>query len=90
MWSYVLLRGAAKICCRSISRYAATDVDGIIVERVEEIAKKKDISMAQVSLAWILSKDGMPSHFSEATELSMRCSSCCGADCGHQFFGEIA
>jgi len=41
----------------TVSRYAATDVDGIIVERVEEIAKKKDISMAQVALAWILSKD---------------------------------
>ena len=79
----------AKLCCRSVSRYAATDADGAIVGRVEEIAKKKDISMAQVALAWILSKDGMSFHFSETTELSMH-SSCCGADCGHFFFGEIA
>jgi hypothetical protein len=29
-----------------------------ITNRVEEIAKKKGISMAQVALAWCLSKDG--------------------------------
>ena len=28
------------------------------VARVEEVAKKRGISMAQVSIAWILSKDG--------------------------------
>lgn len=63
MWSYVLLRGAAKICCRTLSRYATTEADGTTVDRVEEIAKKRNISMAQVALAWILSKDGICSSF---------------------------
>jgi aryl-alcohol dehydrogenase-like predicted oxidoreductase len=26
--------------------------------RIEELAKKKELSMAQVSLAWVLSKEG--------------------------------
>lgn len=40
--------------------YKASEAIGTseIVERVEEIAKKRYISMAQVALAWILSKDG--------------------------------
>ncbi|KAF8328982.1 NADP-dependent oxidoreductase domain-containing protein [Amanita rubescens] len=42
---------------RFISRYKADHLITKIVERVEEIAKKKDISMAQVALAWVLSKD---------------------------------
>lgn len=29
-----------------------------IVDRVEEIAKKKGVTMAQVSLAWVLAQDG--------------------------------
>ncbi|CDH59600.1 aldo keto reductase [Lichtheimia corymbifera JMRC:FSU:9682] len=32
------------------------DADNIIVERVGEIAEKKSVSSAQVSLAWLLSK----------------------------------
>ncbi|KAF8728409.1 hypothetical protein AX14_006684 [Amanita brunnescens Koide BX004] len=42
---------------RTVSRYATTEADGTTVDRVEEIAKKRNISMAQVALAWILSKD---------------------------------
>ena len=74
----------AEICGRFISRYAVKDADGTnkIVERVEEIAKKRDISMAQVALAWILSKDGRLFYSQEATELSVH-SSCYGANCGH-------
>lgn len=37
---------------------ADADVTNPIVRRVEEIAKKKNVSMAQVALAWLLSKDG--------------------------------
>ena len=44
--------------------------------------------MAQVALAWILSKDGMLFYSREAAKLSMH-SSCYSANCGHQFFGEI-
>jgi len=34
------------------------DSEKDIIDRVEEIAKKKNISMAQVATAWLLSKDG--------------------------------
>ena len=30
-----------------------------IIDRVEEMAKKKGVSMAQLVTAWLLSKDGM-------------------------------
>ncbi len=33
-----------------------TEVDKIIIDRVEEVAKRRDVSMAQVALAWISSK----------------------------------
>ncbi|RHZ59991.1 aldo/keto reductase [Aspergillus thermomutatus] len=36
-------------------RSRETEADKAIVERVEEIAKKKGISMAQVAIAWVLS-----------------------------------
>ncbi|GIJ81936.1 hypothetical protein Asppvi_000439 [Aspergillus pseudoviridinutans] len=36
-------------------RSRETEADQAIVERVEEIAKKKNISMAQVAIAWVLS-----------------------------------
>ncbi|KAF7164210.1 hypothetical protein CNMCM5623_008875 [Aspergillus felis] len=36
-------------------RSRETEADKAIVERVEEIAKKKNISMAQVAIAWVLS-----------------------------------
>jgi len=51
---------------RYISAYfrgAGADVTGKTVERAEEIAKKRDTSMAQVALAWILSKDGILFNF---------------------------
>jgi versiconal hemiacetal acetate reductase len=34
------------------------DSEKEIIDRVEALAKKKGISMAQVATAWILSKDG--------------------------------
>ncbi|KAF4206168.1 hypothetical protein CNMCM8927_005275 [Aspergillus lentulus] len=36
-------------------RSRETEVDKAIVDRVEEIAKKKNITMAQVAIAWVLS-----------------------------------
>ncbi|KAK2467732.1 hypothetical protein APHAL10511_000027 [Amanita phalloides] len=38
---------------------AEVDAKNAIVERVQEIAKKKDIGMAQVALAWIMAKDAV-------------------------------
>ena len=40
-----------------------------IVKRVEEIAKAKGITMAQVALAWILSKDGVSAPIVGTTNL---------------------
>jgi len=40
-----------------------------IIDRVEEMAKKKGISMAQLATAWLLSKDGMTL---QSTVLSLR------------------
>ena len=66
------------------------DATNEIVNRVEEIAKKRNISMAQVALAWMLSKDGT------SFDSWKRCMSegihfsCRGADCGYLFGREIA
>jgi aryl-alcohol dehydrogenase-like predicted oxidoreductase len=35
------------------------DSEKEIIDRVEALATKKDISMAKVATAWILSKDGI-------------------------------
>ncbi|KDQ17443.1 hypothetical protein BOTBODRAFT_144256 [Botryobasidium botryosum FD-172 SS1] len=43
--------------------------DEQIISRVEEIAKKKGISMAQVATAWILSKDGVAAPIIGTTSL---------------------
>ncbi|KAI0648545.1 aryl-alcohol dehydrogenase [Trametes meyenii] len=40
-----------------------------IVKRVEEIAKKKGVSMAQISIAWILSKEGVTAPIVGTTSL---------------------
>lgn len=36
------------------------ETDAVIINRVEELAKKKGFSMAQISTAWVLSKGGCP------------------------------
>ncbi|MCM1431990.1 MAG: aldo/keto reductase, partial [Muribaculaceae bacterium] len=42
-------------------KYDATaEADGKIIERVEEIAEKRDVSMTEVSLAWLLAKVTAP------------------------------
>ena len=53
--------GIANARCRFISSYATKEADimNTIAKRVEEIAKKKGVSMAQVALAWVMSKDRM-------------------------------
>ncbi|KAJ8488410.1 hypothetical protein ONZ51_g3576 [Trametes cubensis] len=52
-----------------IGRYK-NDATAQIVTRVEEIAKKKGISMAQVAIAWILSKPGVSAPIVGTTSLS--------------------
>ena len=31
----------------------------VLSERIEELAKRKDVTMAQIAVAWVLTKDGM-------------------------------
>ncbi|KAF9075504.1 oxidoreductase [Rhodocollybia butyracea] len=39
--------------------FHSSDVNANIINRVEEIAKKKNVKMAQVALAWVLNRDGV-------------------------------
>ncbi len=42
-------------------KYDATkEQDGVIIERVQELAEKRGISMTEVSLAWLLTKVTSP------------------------------
>lgn len=40
-----------------VQYYAASPARDTIINRVEELAKKRGVSMAQISIAWMLSKD---------------------------------
>lgn len=42
---------------QSLVRSREGEVDKAIVDRVEEVAKKKGVSMAQVATAWVLRRD---------------------------------
>lgn len=43
------------------SKYDATEAqDNVIIERVAELAEKKDVSMTEISLAWLLTKVTAP------------------------------
>ncbi|KAJ3514791.1 hypothetical protein NLJ89_g2162 [Agrocybe chaxingu] len=52
-----------------ISRYSEAPGTNEIIGRVEEVAKKRGISMAQVSIAWILSKEGVSAPIVGTTSL---------------------
>ena len=43
---------------KMLFRDKAEEADRMIVNRVEEVAKNKGVSMAQVATAWVLSKQG--------------------------------
>lgn len=51
-----------------ISRYKKGATEGII-NRVEEIANKRGVSMAQISIAWVLSKEGVTAPIVGTTNL---------------------
>ncbi|KAJ9649550.1 CSG1/SUR1-like protein [Coniosporium tulheliwenetii] len=44
---------------KALFRGREDEVDKAIVQRVEEVAKKKGVAMAQVAMAWVLQKGGM-------------------------------
>lgn len=52
-----------------VSTYARADATPDIVNRVQEIAQKKGLSMAQVSLAWIMNKEGVTAPIIGSTSL---------------------
>ncbi|KAJ7903304.1 Aldo/keto reductase [Mycena olivaceomarginata] len=52
-------RGESDVYVCSFEQTAVSVANETIVQRVEEIAKKREISMAQVSIAWSLSKEGI-------------------------------
>ena len=44
---------------KSLIRSKETEIDKAIVERVEEVAKKKGVPMAQIAMAWSLRQEGV-------------------------------
>ncbi|KAF5320800.1 hypothetical protein D9619_001960 [Psilocybe cf. subviscida] len=53
----------------SFDKYASGAGTNDIVARVEEIAKKRNVSMAQISTAWILAKEGVSAPIVGTTSL---------------------
>jgi len=49
---------------------AGTEASTAIINRVEEIAKKRGVSMGQVSLAWVAAKDGVTAPIVGVTSLA--------------------
>ncbi len=54
---------------RIFTSYSKSDSTSVIVNRVEEIAKKREVSMAQVALAWMMSKDHVTAPIIGSTSL---------------------
>ncbi|KAJ6510876.1 NADP-dependent oxidoreductase domain-containing protein [Mycena sanguinolenta] len=52
------------------SVYTQSEANKTIVKRVEEISKKRSISMAQVSVAWAISKEGVSAPIVGSTTLA--------------------
>ncbi|KAJ7261783.1 Aldo keto reductase [Mycena haematopus] len=61
-------RGESDVMPPSV--YTQSTANQTIVKRVEEIAKKREISMAQVSIAWSLSKEGVSAPIIGTTSLA--------------------
>ena len=53
----------------AIGGYAAGPATEEIINRTEEIAKKKGVSMAQIGIAWLLSKDAVTAPIVGTTSL---------------------
>jgi len=52
-----------------IDSYRKFDSDDVIVNRLEEVAKKKSTSMAQIALAWVMQKEGVTAPIVGTTSL---------------------
>ncbi len=53
-------REQSDVFLKALFRGRTAEADETIVNRVEEIAGKKGVKMAQVALAWVFGKGGMP------------------------------
>ena len=60
-WFLFSLESTTLSCASLVQSYALSGATTDVVNRVEEVAKKKGLSMAQVSLAWIMNKEGKSS-----------------------------
>ncbi|MGX7419858.1 aldo/keto reductase [Carnobacterium gallinarum] len=68
-WSETTKRSETDNIARS--KYDATaDIDKLIVERVAELAAKKDVSRADIALAWLLQKDQVVAPVIGATKVT--------------------
>ncbi|KAF5365882.1 hypothetical protein D9757_011046 [Collybiopsis confluens] len=54
---------------RMITGHTTVDATATIVNRVEEIAKKKNAKMAQIAIAWVMAKDGVTAPIIGTTSL---------------------
>ncbi|KAF9238487.1 aryl-alcohol dehydrogenase [Melanogaster broomeanus] len=61
---------AKRLVMLFFSNYASASSYETIVNRVEEVANKKGVSMAQVAIAWILTKDGITAPIVGTTSLA--------------------
>jgi aryl-alcohol dehydrogenase-like predicted oxidoreductase len=52
-----------------INAHGTVDATATIVNRVEEIAKKKNAKMAQVAIAWVMARDGVTAPIIGTTSL---------------------
>ncbi|KAF7976407.1 hypothetical protein HWV62_6807 [Athelia sp. TMB] len=55
---------------RYLSLYLGSEDDKVIVNRLEEVAKKLQKSMAQIALAWLMAKDGVTAPIVGTTSLA--------------------
>lgn len=58
-WGEQSLRGSTDSRLEILIRSRETEADKTIVDRVGEIATKKGVSMAQIAIAWSLSRPGV-------------------------------
>ncbi|KLO07005.1 Aldo/keto reductase [Schizopora paradoxa] len=54
---------------RRLLNWYSTDANKVTVKRVEELVQKKNASMAQISLAWVMHRDGVTAPIIGTTSL---------------------
>lgn len=69
----------------SVLKGYSSDANKATVARVEELARKKGVSMAQIALAWVMNRDGTLHHYFEMLspllEVNLPYPRCHGSNC---------